>query len=96
MEVKFTHEYLRNISNSSSISKQTARQLSRITSEFYTAGSEFLCHTTDALAGQHCLDVMSCFMAVEKPCVADVGCGNLRFARFLTDQAGCNLHRILR
>ena len=31
---------------------------------------------------------MSCLVtAVEKPRVLDVGCGNLRFARFLTDQA---------
>ena len=79
----------RNISNGSSISKQTARQLSRITSEFYTQQAQSFSATRQMpwQGWQHCLDVMSCFMAVEKPRVLDMGCGNLRFARFLTDQA---------
>ena len=80
----------RNISHGSSISKQTARQLSRITSEFYTQQAQSFSATRQMpwQGWQHCLDVMPYFMAVEKPCVLDVGCGNLRFARFLTDQAG--------
>ena len=80
----------RNISHGSSISKQTARQLSRITSEFYTQQTQSFSATRQMpwQGWQHCLDVMSCFTAVEKPRVLDVGCGNLRFARFLTDQAG--------
>lgn len=80
----------RNISNGSSISKQTARQLSRITSEFYTQQAQSFSATRQMpwQGWQHCLDVMSCFTTVEKPRVLDVGCGNLRFARFLTDQAG--------
>ena len=80
----------RNISNGSSISKQTARQLSRITSEFYIQQAQSFSATRQMpwQGWQHCLDVMSCFTAVEKPRVLDVGCGNLRFARFLTDQAG--------
>ena len=80
----------RNISNGSSISKQTARQLSRITSEFYTQQAQSFSATRQMpwQGWQHCLDVMSCFTTVEKPRVLDMGCGNLRFARFLTDQAG--------
>lgn len=74
-----------NIAGTSSDSKQTARLLSHITSEFYAQQTQSFSATRQApwQGWQQCLDAMPRFMAAEKPRVLDVGCGNLRFARFV-------------
>lgn len=73
-----------------SISASTAEQLSRITSEFYAQQAQSFSATrqTPWQGWQRCLDVMPQLLAGEKPSVLDIGCGNLRFARFLCDEAG--------
>ena len=73
-----------------SISASTAEQLSRITSEFYTQQVQSFSATRQMpwQGWQQCLDAMPQLLAGEKPSVLDVGCGNLRFARFLRDEAG--------
>ena len=73
-----------------SISASTAEQLSRITSEFYAQQAQSFSATrqTPWQGWQKCLDAMPQLLVGEKPSVLDVGCGNLRFARFLYDEAG--------
>ena len=73
-----------------SISTSTAEQLSRITSEFYAQQVQSFSATRQApwQGWQQCLDAMPQLLAGEKPSVLDVGCGNLRFARFLCGEAG--------
>ena len=73
-----------------SISASTAEQLSYVTSEFYSQQTQSFSATrqTPWQGWQQCLDAMSQLLVGEKPCVLDVGCGNLRFARFLRDEAG--------
>ncbi len=78
------------ITHTQSISASTAEQLSRITSEFYAQQVQSFSATRQApwQGWQKCLEVMPQLLAGEKPSVLDVGCGNLRFARFLYDEAG--------
>lgn len=73
-----------------SISVSTAEQLSRITSEFYAQQAQSFSATRQVpwQGWQKCLDAMPQLVAGEKPSVLDIGCGNLRFARFLYDEAG--------
>lgn len=73
-----------------SISTSTAERLSRITSEFYAQQAQSFSATRQApwQGWQKCLDAMPQLLSGEKPSVLDVGCGNLRFARFLYDEAG--------
>jgi len=73
-----------------SISTSTAERLSRITSEFYAQQAQSFSATRQApwQGWQKCLDAMPQLLSGEKPSVLDVGCGNLRFARFLRDEAG--------
>ena len=72
------------------MSASTAEQLTRITSEFYTQQAQSFSATRQMpwQGWQQCLDAMPQLLAGEKPSVLDVGCGNLRFARFLCDEAG--------
>ena len=72
-----------------SISTSTAERLSRITSEFYAQQAQSFSATRQApwQGWQKCLDAMPQLLSGEKPSVLDVGCGNLRFARFLHDAA---------
>lgn len=78
------------ITHTQSISSSTAEQLSRITSEFYAQQAQSFSATRQMpwQGWQQCLDAMPQLSAGEKPSVLDVGCGNLRFARFLCDKAG--------
>lgn len=78
------------ITHTQSISTSTAEQLTRITSEFYTQQAQSFSATrqTPWQGWQKCLEAMPQLLAGEKPSVLDVGCGNLRFARFLRDGAG--------
>ena len=78
------------ISHTQSISTSTAEQLSRITSEFYAQQAQSFSATRQApwQGWQKCLEVTPQLLAGEKPSVLDIGCGNLRFARFLCDEAG--------
>ena len=73
-----------------SISASTAERLICITSEFYDQQAQSFSATrqTPWQGWRQCLDAMPQLLAVEKPSVLDVGCGNLRFARFLYDEAG--------
>lgn len=73
-----------------SISASTAEQLTRITSEFYTQQTQSFSATRQMpwQGWLKCLDAMPQLIAGEKPSVLDVGCGNLRFARFLRNEAG--------
>ena len=73
-----------------SISTSTAEQLSYVTSEFYAQQTQSFSATRQApwQGWQKCLDAMPQLLSGEKPSVLDVGCGNLRFARFLRDEAG--------
>lgn len=73
-----------------SISTSTAEQLSRITSEFYAQQVQSFSATRQMpwQGWQKCLDAMPQLLVGEKPSVLDIGCGNLRFARFLCDEAG--------
>ena len=73
-----------------SISASTAEQLSYVTSEFYTQQAQSFSATRQMpwQGWQQCLDAMPQLSAGEKPSVLDVGCGNLRFARFLRNEAG--------
>ena len=68
----------------------TAEQLTRITSEFYAQQVQSFSATRQMpwQGWQKCLEVMPQLLADEKLSVLDVGCGNLRFARFLRDEAG--------
>ncbi len=79
-----------NRKHTQSISASTAEQLSRITSEFYVQQAQSFSATRQMpwQGWQQCLDAMPQLSAGEKPFVLDVGCGNLRFARFLCDEAG--------
>lgn len=79
-----------NRKHTQSISAFTAEQLSRITSEFYAQQAQSFSATRQMSwqGWRQCLDAMPQFLAGEKPSVLDVGCGNLRFARFLCDEAG--------
>lgn len=79
-----------NRTHTQSISASTAEQLSRITSEFYAQQAQSFSATRQMpwQGWQQCLDAMPQLLAGEKPSVLDVGCGNLRFARFLYDEAG--------
>lgn len=79
-----------NRKHTQSISASTAERLSRITSEFYTQQAQSFSATRQMpwQGWQQCLDAMPQLSAGEKPSVLDVGCGNLRFARFLCDEAG--------
>lgn len=83
------------ITNAQSISASTAEQLSRITSEFYAQQAQSFSATRQMpwQGWQKCLDAMPQLLAGEKPSVLDVGCGNLRFARFLCDEAGIVLSK---
>ena len=78
------------ITHTQSISASTAERLSRITSEFYALQAQSFSATrqTPWQGWRQCLDVMPQLISGEKPSVLDVGCGNLRFARFLRDKAG--------
>ena len=78
------------ITHTQSISASTAEQLSHVTSEFYTQQAQSFSATRQMSwqGWRQCLDAMPQLLAVEKPSVLDVGCGNLRFARFLYDEAG--------
>lgn len=78
------------IPHTQSISASTAEQLSRITSEFYAQQVQSFSATRQMpwQGWQKCLEVMPQLLSGEKPSVLDVGCGNLRFARFLRDEAG--------
>lgn len=78
------------ITHAQSISASTAEQLSRITSEFYAQQAQSFSATrqTPWQGWRQCLDAMPQLLAGEKPSVLDVGCGNLRFARFLCNEAG--------
>ena len=78
------------ISHTQSISTSTAEQLSRITSEFYAQQAQSFSATRQApwQGWQKCLEVTPQLLAGEKPSVLDIGCGNLRFTRFLCDEAG--------
>jgi len=78
------------IPHTQSISTSTAEQLSRITSEFYAQQAQSFSATRQApwQGWQKCLEAMPQLLAGEKPSVLDVGCGNLRFARFLCGEAG--------
>ena len=73
-----------------SISASTAERLTCITSEFYDQQAQSFSATrqTPWQGWQQCLDAMPQLLVGEKPSVLDVGCGNLRFARFLYDEAG--------
>ena len=73
-----------------SISASTAEQLSYVTSEFYTQQAQSFSATRQMpwQGWQQCLDAMPQLSAGEKLSVLDVGCGNLRFARFLCDEVG--------
>lgn len=73
-----------------SISTSTAEQLSYVTSEFYAQQTQSFSATRQMpwQGWQKCLDAMPQLLSGEKPSVFDVGCGNLRFARFLRDEAG--------
>ena len=73
-----------------SISTSTAEQLSYVTSEFYTQQAQSFSATRQMpwQGWQQCLDAMPQLSAGEKLSVLDVGCGNLRFARFLCDEVG--------
>ena len=73
-----------------SISASTAERLSYVTSEFYSQQTQSFSATRQApwQGWQKCLEVMPQLLSGEKPTVLDVGCGNLRFARFLRDEAG--------
>ena len=79
-----------NRKHTQSISASTADQLIRITSEFYAQQAQSFSATRQMpwQGWQQCLDAMPQLSAGEKPSVLDVGCGNLRFARFLCDEAG--------
>lgn len=78
------------ISHTQSISASTAEQLSYVTSEFYSQQTQSFSATRQMpwQGWQQCLDAMPQLLSGEKPSVLDVGCGNLRFARFLRDKAG--------
>lgn len=78
------------ISHTQSISTSTAEQLTRITSEFYVQQAQSFSATrqTPWQGWQKCLEAMPQLLAGEKLSVLDVGCGNLRFARFLCGEAG--------
>ena len=78
------------ITNAQSISASTAEQLSRVTSEFYAQQAQSFSATRQMpwQGWQRCLEAMPQLLAGEKPSVLDIGCGNLRFARFLCDEAG--------
>ena len=73
-----------------SISTSTAEQLSYVTSEFYSQQTQSFSATRQMpwQGWQQCLDATPQLLVGEKPSVLDVGCGNLRFARFLRDEAG--------
>ena len=73
-----------------SISTSTAEQLSYVTSEFYAQQTQSFSATRQMpwQGWQQCLDAMPQLSAGEKLSVLDVGCGNLRFARFLCDEVG--------
>ena len=79
-----------NRATTQSISASTAERLTRITSEFYTQQAQSFSVTRQApwQGWQKCLEAMPQLLAGEKPSVLDVGCGNLRFARFLCGEAG--------
>jgi len=78
------------ITHTHSISASTAEQLSYVTSEFYSQQTQSFSATRQMpwQGWQQCLDAMPQLLSGEKPSVLDVGCGNLRFARFLCDEAG--------
>ena len=73
-----------------SISTSIAEQLSHVTSEFYAQQAQSFSATRQMpwQGWQKCLEDMPQLLAGEKPSVLDVGCGNLRFARFLRDEVG--------
>ena len=77
------------ITHTQSISASTAEQLSRITSEFYAQQAQSFSATRQMpwQGWQQCLNAMPQLLSGEKPSVLDVGCGNLRFARYLCDEA---------
>ena len=72
-----------------SISASTAERLSYVTSEFYAQQTQSFSATRQMpwQGWQQCLDAMPQLLVGEKPSVLDVGCGNLRFARYLCDEA---------
>ena len=78
------------ITHTQSISASTAERLTCITSEFYAQQAQSFSATRQMYwqGWQRCLDAMPQLSAGEKPSVLDIGCGNLRFARFLYDEAG--------
>ena len=78
------------ITHTQSISAFTAERLTRITSEFYAQQAQSFSATRQMpwQGWRQCLDAMPQLLAGEKPFVLDIGCGNLRFARFLCDEAG--------
>ena len=77
------------ITHTQSISASTAEQLSRITSEFYAQQAQSFSATRQMpwQGWLKCLNAMPQLLTGEKPSVLDVGCGNLRFARYLCDEA---------
>ena len=79
-----------NRTHTQSISVSTAEQLTCITSEFYAQQAQSFSTTRQMpwQGWQRCLDAMPQLLSGEKPAVLDIGCGNLRFARFLCDEAG--------
>ena len=78
------------ITHAQSISASTAERLSYVTSEFYSQQTQSFSATRQMpwQGWQQCLDAMPQLSAGEKLSVLDVGCGNLRFARFLCDEVG--------
>lgn len=78
--------------NATSYNTQAARLLSKLTSDFYAQQAQSFSATRQApwQGWQRCLDSMPAVMAATNLRVLDVGCGNLRFARFLTEQR--NIH----
>ena len=79
-----------NRTHTQSISASTAEQLSHVTSEFYAQQAQSFSATRQMSwqGWQQCLDATPQLLVGEKPFVLDVGCGNLRFARFLRDEVG--------
>ena len=78
------------ITHAQSISASIAERLTCITSEFYAQQAQSFSATRQMSwqGWQRCLDAMPQLSTGEKPAVLDIGCGNLRFARFLCDEAG--------
>ena len=82
-----------NTSHNIVMNKQIARRLSQVTSEFYVHQAQSFSATRQMpwQGWKQCLDAVPHLKDVEKLRVLDIGCGNLRFARFLIEQVGLKL-----